>query len=72
MIPNVPLCVKDYEVEVFAEGEWKRVAEVKDNFMRKQTHEFASLLAEKIRVSVLATWGAPSARVLEIRAELTR
>ena len=69
-IPNVPLCVKDYEVEVYADGAWKRIASVEGNFMRKRIHTFETLTAERIRVNVLATWGSPSARILEIRAAL--
>ena len=41
----------------------------KDNFMRKRTHNFEPIKAEKIRVTALATWGDPSARIMEIRAE---
>lgn len=71
-IPNVPLCVKDYEIEAYADGEWKKVAKEEGNFMRKRIHTFETLRAEKIRVNVLATWGTPSARILEIRAALNK
>ena len=67
---GVPLCVKDYTVEVFADGAWKSVAEVEGNFMRKRTHTFEKVTAEKIRLTVKATWGDKSARVQEIRAGL--
>ena len=69
-IPGVPRCVKDYEVEIYADGAWRRVAEVQENFMRKRIHSFEELTAEKIRVNVLATWGDPSARIMEVRAAL--
>jgi hypothetical protein len=71
-IPEVPFCVKDYEVEVFANGEWKKVASVESNFMRKRIHSFETLKAEKIRVNVLSTWGDKSARIIEIRASLEK
>ena len=67
-IPEVPLCVKDYFVEVFANGSWQKVAEVTGNFMRKRIHNFATITAEKLRVTVLSTWGDKSARIMEIRA----
>ena len=67
-IPEVPFCVKDYEVEVFSNGEWKQVANIEGNFMRKRIHSFDTLKAEKIRVNVLSTWGDKSARIMEIRA----
>ena len=35
-IPNVPLCVKRYTVEVLSGGSWQSVAEIDDNFMRKR------------------------------------
>ena len=71
-IPTVPRCVKDYEIEIFSYGEWKKIAEVEGNFMRKRIHEFDAVIAEKIRVNVLSTWGDPSARIMEIRAALER
>ena len=67
---GVPVCVKDYAVEVFADGEWRTVADVEGNFQRKRTHGFAAVTAEKIRVTVKATWGDKSARIQEIRAAL--
>ena len=71
-IPGVPRCVKDYEVEVFSDGAWKKVAEARENFMRKRIHTFEKMNAEKIRVNVLATWGDPSARIMEVRAALEK
>lgn len=71
-IPEVPTCVKDYEIEVFANGEWQKVASVEGNFMRKRIHNFETLKAEKIRVNVLSTWGDKSARIMEIRASLEK
>jgi hypothetical protein len=56
-------------VEVFDGAEWKTVAAVADNIMRKRTHAFEPITAEKIRVTVTATWGDPSARIMEVRAE---
>ena len=69
-IPNVPLCVKEYTVELLANGEWVRVADVTDNFMRRRVHTFDTITAESIRINVLKTWGDPSARITEVSASL--
>ena len=69
-IPHVPVCVKDYSVEVFDGESWQQVAEVHDNFMRKRIHCFDRRTAEKLRVHVFETWGDPSARITEVRASL--
>ncbi len=67
--PAVPETVRDYDVEVFTGTEWVKTATVKGNFMRKRTHTFEPLKAEKIRITVQATNGDPSVRIMEIRAE---
>lgn len=69
-IPEVPVCVKDYNVELLIDGTWRRIAEVKDNFMRRRLHSFAPVTTDGIRVTVLSTCGDPSARIMEIRAWL--
>jgi len=68
--PVVSLCVKDYFVEIFGDGKWIKIADVKDNFMRKRIHNFEKTIVEKIRVTVTATNGDPSARITEVRAAL--
>jgi len=68
--PYVPTCVKDYFVEVFADGKWVKVADVADNFMRKCSHSFETVKAEKIRVTVTKVADDPSARIIEVRAAL--
>ena len=70
--PEVPTCVKDYVVEVFADGQWTGVAAVRGNFMRKRNHSFPTITAEKLRITVTATCGDPSARITEIRAGLEK
>jgi len=68
--PGVPCCVKDYAVEVFDGTAWIPVAKVQGNFMRKRTHAFETVNAEKLRITVNETWGDPSARIMEVRASL--
>lgn len=69
-IPQVPVCVKDYTVEVFDGSSWLQVADTRGNFMRKRVHTFPECTVEGIRVTVNETWGDPSARITEVRASL--
>ena len=69
-IPHVPVCVKDYTVEVFDGRSWLQIADIRDNFMRKRVHTFPEFTVERIRVTVKETWGDPSARITEVRASL--
>lgn len=69
-VPAVPDCVRDYTLELFDGKDWVKAADVTGNFMRKRTHRFDSMSAEKIRVTVTATNGDRSAKITEIRAGL--
>lgn len=62
-----PDCVKDYDVEAKVDGTWKQIAQGRDNYMRRCTHKFDTVQADALRLKVLATNGALSARVYEIR-----
>ncbi|HEY2975556.1 MAG TPA: FAD-dependent oxidoreductase [Pyrinomonadaceae bacterium] len=62
-----PDCVKDYRLEYQARAGWKTLAEVKDNYVRRRIHRFDIVHSESVRLIVLATNGAPSARVYEVR-----
>jgi hypothetical protein len=67
--PPVPKeCVKDYKLSILKDGKWVDVADVKDNFMRHCVHDIKAVAASKVRLTVEATHGDPSARVFEIRA----
>ena len=68
--PEVSTCVRDYVVEIFADGQWTSVAAISGNFMRKRTHSFPTMTAEKLRITVTGTCGDPSARITELRAGL--
>ena len=59
--------VRDYRLWVEAEGEWKKIGEFRDNFLRRRVHQFQRITAEKIKLEVTAAWGDPSARIFEIR-----
>ncbi|HEX8523135.1 MAG TPA: FAD-dependent oxidoreductase [Tepidisphaeraceae bacterium] len=62
-----PDCVKDYRLEARIAGAWKSIAEVKDNYMRRREHTIDAVQADALRMTVLATNGAPTARVYEVR-----
>jgi hypothetical protein len=69
---NLPLfrypdCVKDYDLQAMVGGAWRTIAQGRDNYMRRCEHRFERVSAEKLRLNVLATNGAKSARVYEIR-----
>ena len=62
------VCLKSYEVSAFSNGEWIALAEIEDNIQRHRIHKFKKVSANKLRLEIRATHGAPSARVFEIRA----
>jgi hypothetical protein len=59
--------VKDYDLEASVGGSWQKVASVRDNYMRRRSHKFDAVSADKLRLTVLATNGAAMSRVYEIR-----
>ncbi len=61
-------CVRDYTIECNVGGAWKRVAEVRGNFLRLRQHAFEQVQTDRIRLKVEATHGAKTARIIEIRA----
>ena len=58
--------VKKYSVEAFINDEWKIIAEKDDNYHRFNMLEFDTVIADKLRVNILETWGEKSG-VYEIR-----
>ena len=70
--PGVYCCVKVYDVEILDGECWKTVASVTDNFMRKRTHTFEATEVHRVRITVRETWGDPSARIMEVRADLEK
>ena len=57
---------------LIADGAWLEVAKAEGSIMRKRTHSFAPVTAEKVRVTVERTWGDPSARIMEVSAGLEK
>jgi hypothetical protein len=62
-----PDCVKDYDLMAHLGGSWKTIASVRDNYVRRASHRFDRVQTDRLRLNVLATNGAPSARVYEVR-----
>jgi hypothetical protein len=61
------VCVRDYTLEGWVNGGWKRLVRIRDNFQRFRRHEFVSTETDRIRLIVEATHGAVTARVFEMR-----
>ncbi|AKJ64583.1 FAD-dependent oxidoreductase [Kiritimatiella glycovorans] len=61
------VCVRDYTIECRTNGKWKNVARIRGNYQRFRRHEFPACVADKVRLTVESTHGAPQARVMEIR-----
>ena len=66
-VPLVPQCVRDYELAAYDDGEWRTLATVRGNFQRRRIHRFEPVTAQRLRLTVHATNGDPSARVFEMR-----
>ncbi|WP_219825918.1 FAD-dependent oxidoreductase [Nonomuraea typhae] len=65
----IPTLVRDYRVEVLADGEWRQVAEVRENRRRRLVHPLDEpVVAEGLRILVDSSNGAPSAHIVAVRA----
>ena len=62
-----PDCVKRYDVLVRMGVGWKRVAGETDNYMRRRVLSFQPVVSDGVRIEMLETNGARSARVYEVR-----
>ena len=62
-----PVCVRDYTVECRIGGAWQPVVQVRDNFQRLRRHAFEGRITDRLRLTVEATHGSPTARVYELR-----
>lgn len=62
-----PDCVRDYDVEAANGSSWKPVASDRGNYHRRRVHHFDRITTDRLKIKVLATNGAPSARIYEIR-----
>ena len=67
-LPMPAELVRDYTLEVCVDGDWRQVAQVRDNGLRHRIHAFPTVMASAARVTVERTWGDAFSRILEIRA----
>jgi hypothetical protein len=63
-----PETVKNYRMEALINGQWRTVAEEKNNFLRHRIHRLPEpVWAAALRVTVESTNGMEHARVCEMR-----
>ncbi|MGD9498360.1 MAG: FAD-dependent oxidoreductase, partial [Armatimonadota bacterium] len=64
---RAPECVRDYVLAAEIDGAWQELARVTDNYHRRREHRFVPVVARRVRLTVTATNGDPSARVYALR-----
>lgn len=62
-----PDCVKDYVIEYHNGTSWNKILDQKDNYIRRRVHQFDKIIANKLRITILSTNGADTARIYEVR-----
>ncbi|NJP51982.1 FAD-dependent oxidoreductase [Streptomyces sp. SBST2-5] len=65
---RTPQCVRDWRLLALLDGQWQQLHSETGNYLRHREVTVASTTTEAVRVEVLATNGAPEARVYEVRA----
>ncbi|MCQ6563974.1 FAD-dependent oxidoreductase [Paenibacillus mendelii] len=64
----LPELIRNYAVEVYANGEWTTVAEGQNNHKRKRVHTLdTAVVADRIRIAAYATNGSLCAEIVEVR-----
>jgi hypothetical protein len=66
-VPVVSQCVRDYRLSCYDGAKWTELVSVAGNFQRRRVHRFEAVTTSKLRLTVTATNGAPSARVFGFR-----
>ncbi len=64
---RAPECVRDYTVEAETGGHWRELLSVTGNYQRLREHRVDEVTATRVRLTVSATNGDPSARVYGLR-----
>ena len=65
---RAPECARDYRLSAMVGGRWIDVAVVEGNYQRRRVHRLAEAVsADRLRVTITATHGCPSAGLYEIR-----
>ena len=60
-------CVRGYRLDWWDGAHWQAAFEETDNHQRHRRHTFDPLTSARYRLTVLETWGAPQARIYEVR-----
>jgi len=64
---RAPECVRDYVLEAEIDGRWQELVRVTGNYHGRREHHFEAVVASRVRLTVSATNGDPSARVYALR-----
>lgn len=64
---RAPECVRDYSLSAEIDGRWQELAGATGNYHRRREHRFGPVTASRVRLTVTATNGGPSARVHAVR-----
>lgn len=64
---RAPECVRDYRVELRVDGAWREAVREIGNYQRLREHGFETAEIEAVRLTVVATNGAPEARICAVR-----
>ena len=60
-------CVKRYALEAHTATGWTAVHEEDGNYFRRRVHQFEPVTTDRLRLRIMETNGAPTARVYEMR-----
>ena len=66
-VPKFNLTAENIEVSAKIDGEWKKVGELKGNYLRQMRVKFQKVIATDIKVTVLKTENCSVAKIFEIR-----
>ncbi len=64
---RAPECVRDYVLAAEIDGRWQELVAVTGNYQRRREHRLEAVVATRVRLTVMATNGDPSARVYALR-----
>ena len=63
-----PECAKDYRVEIERDRAWSGLANVKNNWQRRNRHTYPDgLTCQALRITVDAMWGIDHARIVQVK-----
>lgn len=66
-VPKFNLTAENIEVSAKIDGEWKKVGELKGNYLRQMRVKFQKVIATDIKVTVLKTENCSVAKIFEVR-----